>query len=282
MKKLSIALTILPFLAAGPALAQNTLEDDFLTPHERALNRHPEINPDWTWMTEDQAALILKSAGYDLLLSIENGGSAWRGKAMRDHESYHVAVDRYCEVFDHLDKKSLSLRAVQAKRTEPTKMPESMLATLNGPVVAPISHMAPTNALTPGRTTATVMGEVATALAPGRPVATVMGVVMLATLNGPVATPISHMAPPALTPGRPVITPMGEVGWTWMTQDLAVRLLKAKGYANISSVNRDEHGIWRAKATKNDLAVHVGIDMYGNTEDQPEGHGGVAQASASD
>ena len=230
MKRLSIALTILPFLAAGPALSQDTLEDDFLTPEQRTVGRHPEINPDWTWMIEDQAAGIFKGAGYDLVLSLEKSGSAWRGKAMRNSESYHVAVNRYGEVFGHLDRKSLSLRTLQAKRTEPTETSKNVLATLNGPVVASISHMAPTG----------------------------------------------------LSPGRPVATPMGEVGWTWMTQDLAVKLLKAKGYANISSLSRDKHGIWQAKATKNDLALHVGIDMYGNTEDQPEGHGGVAQGSASD
>jgi hypothetical protein len=230
MKKLSIALAILPFLAAGPALSQNAPEDDFRTPQQRTVGRHPEINPDWTWMIEDQAAGIFKGAGYDLVLSLEKSGSAWRGKAMRNSESYHLAVNRYGDVFGHLDKKSLSLREFQAKRTEPTETSKTMQATLNGPVVASISHMAPT----------------------------------------------------VLSPGRPVVTPMGEVGWTWMTQDLAVRLLKAKGYADISSLSRDEHGIWQAKATKNDLAMHVGIDMYGNTEDQPEGHGGVAQASASD
>ena len=86
MKKLSIALTILPFLAAGPALSQNAPEDDFRTPQQRTVGRHPEINPDWTWMIEDQAAGIFKGAGYDLVLSLEKSGSAWRGKAMRDSE----------------------------------------------------------------------------------------------------------------------------------------------------------------------------------------------------
>jgi hypothetical protein len=207
MKKLSIALAILPFLTAGPALSQNAPEDDFRTPQQRTVGRHPEINPDWTWMIEDQAAGIFKGAGYDLVLSLEKSGSAWRGKAVRDSESYHLAVNRYGEVFGHLDRKSLSLRDLQAKRTEPTETSKSMQATLNGPVVASISRMAPT----------------------------------------------------VLSPGRPVASPMGEVGWTWMTQDLAVRLLKAKGYANTSSISRDEHGIWRAKATKNDLPVHVAI-----------------------
>jgi len=230
MKRLSIALTILPFLAAGPALSQTTPEDDCLTPQQRTVGRHPEINPDWTWMIEDQAAGIFKGAGYDLVLSLEKSGAHWRGKAMRNSESYHLAVNRYGEVFGHLDRKSLSLRDLQAKRTEPTETSKTMQATLNGPVVASISHMAPT----------------------------------------------------PLSPGRPVVTPMGEVGWTWMTQDLAVRLLIAKGYADTSSISRDEHGIWRAMATKNDLPVHVAIDMYGNTEDQPEGHGGVAQASKSE
>ena len=83
-------------------------------------------------MGEDQAALILKGTGYELVLSLEKSGSAWRGKAMRNSESYHLAVNRYGEVFGHLDRKSLSLRTLQAKRTEPTETSKNMQATAIG------------------------------------------------------------------------------------------------------------------------------------------------------
>jgi hypothetical protein len=220
MKKLLIAFTILPFLGA-PAFAQAAPDpDDMLTPTERGLNRNSDVNPDWTWMTEGQAAKILKAGGYDVVLSLEKSGAFWRGKAIRNNESYHVAVNRYCEVFGHLDHKSLALRALIAaepKVAKPTKT-------------------------------------------------------MLATLNGNVAVSVSRAAPPTLTPSA-VKTVMGEAGWTWMTEDQAVRLLKAKGYDNIHSLKRDEQGIWRAQALKADVALRVGVDIYGNTEDQPDSQG---------
>ena len=102
----------------------------------------------------------------------------------------------------------------------------------------------------------------------------------LATLNGLVARSPSQMAPTELTPSRPVATVMGEIGWTWMKENQAVKLLEKKGYARINNLRRDEQGIWRAEATKDDLAVLVGIDMYGNTKEQYKSSGGVAQGSS--
>ena len=55
-----------------------------LTPQERALNRRPSLDPEWTWMTEGQAALVLKAHGYDFIFNLERAGQFWRGKAMRD------------------------------------------------------------------------------------------------------------------------------------------------------------------------------------------------------
>ena len=66
MKHLSIALINLPLLALGTALAQTPTAvdyDDMLSPLERASNRHPDLYPEWTWMTEGQAALVLKAHG---------------------------------------------------------------------------------------------------------------------------------------------------------------------------------------------------------------------------
>ena len=161
MKKLSIALINLPLLALGTALAQTPTAvdyDDMLSPVERALNRRPDLYPEWTWMTEGQAALVLKAHGYDFIFNLERAGQFWRGKAMKDGASYHVAINRYAEVFGHMDKKSLIAAAERAK--EAVKPSITMLATLNGPVTAYTSRVAPT-VLTPARPVATVMGEVA-------------------------------------------------------------------------------------------------------------------------
>ena len=207
---------ILPFLAAAPACAAAPDPDDMLTPTERGLDRHSDANPDWTWMTAGHAAKILKAHGYDVVLSLEKNGAFWRGKAIRNKESYHVAVNRYCEVFGHLDHKSLALRALIAEPKE-AKPPKTMLA----------------------------------------------------TVNGDVAVSVSRMSPNTLTPST-VKTVMGEAGWTWMKEDQATRLLKAKGYDNIHSLIRDGQGIWRAQAQKANVALRVGVDIYGNTEDQPD------------
>jgi hypothetical protein len=77
---------------------------------------------------------------------------------MSNGASYHVAINRYAEVFGHMDRKSLIAAAERAK--EAAKPSITMLATLNGPVTASISRVAPT-VLTPARPVATVMGEVA-------------------------------------------------------------------------------------------------------------------------
>ena len=66
---------------------------------------------------------------------------------MRDGASYHVVINRYAEVFGHMDRKSLIAAAERAK--EKAANPSiTMLATLNGPVTADTSRVAPT-ALTP-------------------------------------------------------------------------------------------------------------------------------------
>jgi hypothetical protein len=67
-----------------------------------------------------------------------------------------------------------------------------------------------------------------------------------------------------------------------MGEEQAVQILKGKGFFNIGALKRDEQGIWRTKAMKDDLASRVALDIYGNVEAEPEGGGGLAQASPSD
>jgi hypothetical protein len=160
MKTLSIALTCLPLLAAGAALAQTPMfaeDSDWLTSRELVLHRQPNVNPEWTWMREVQSKEILLGSGYSDVLSLEKGGAFWRGKAVKNNASYHVAVNRYGEVVGHIDRKSLLIAAERSKRTE--KASKAIVATLNGNVAVPISQMAPIE-LTPARPTPTVMGEV--------------------------------------------------------------------------------------------------------------------------
>ncbi len=87
-------------------------DEDLLTPHDRVLCRNPHAYPGWTWMTESQAIILLKAAGFSDVLRLEKAGSSWRGKATNDELSYHVAIDRYARVIAHLDKKSREQRAV--------------------------------------------------------------------------------------------------------------------------------------------------------------------------
>ena len=134
-----IALSSVPLLVAGAALAQTTGvsdDEDWLTPRERTLAHHPNLYPDWTWISEDQAILLLKAAGFSDVLGLERFGTFWRGKAVaNDGAFYHVAVNRYAEVFGHMDRKSL-IAAREKERNETTKPVANMLATLNGPIVS--------------------------------------------------------------------------------------------------------------------------------------------------
>jgi len=218
------------------------LEDkDLLTPHERALSRNPNLYPEWTWMTESQAIRLLKARGFSDVLSLEKAGPIWRGQALKDRASYHVAINRYADIVAHMDKKSRESYAV-AQKTQPA---------------ASKTRGKKRGAAKDSKT-------------------------MLATLNGRIAAPISQEAPTVLTPGKPVLSMMGEIGWTWMKEKHAKLMLKSKGYANIVSLRRDARGIWQTKAIRDGLALNVAVDIYGNVETQPESHGGLAQASRSD
>ncbi len=155
MRKLIVALTSLQLLAAGTAIAQTMeVDDELLTPLERILNRHPDLHPEWTWMSGNQAAAVLKAAGYSDVFSLEKHGAFWRGKAISGDTAYHVAVNRYAEIVSHVDRKSL---IAATKRQEATP-PSVLLATLNGPVEPPMLQTAPTTLKR--QPVATVMGEV--------------------------------------------------------------------------------------------------------------------------
>jgi len=160
MKTLAITLATLPLLALGAALAETPVipqDEDLITP-QRLLSRNPHAHPGWTWMTEYHAILLLKASGY-YVLSLEKAASSWRGKAIKDHASYHVAINRYTDLAGHLDRKSRMLHvAADQTQRDAAKASRTMLETLNGPIAVPVSQQAPTD-LTPGKPVATVMGE---------------------------------------------------------------------------------------------------------------------------
>ncbi len=239
-----LAIANLGAVQAGDVSAETPViqqDKDLLTPLDRQLFRNPHLHPGWTWMTESQAILLLKAMGFSDVFRLEKAGSSWRGKAMKDYLSYHVAIDRYARLVAHLDKKSRGSYAV-AQQTQPADSKRR--------------------------------GKKRDA---ARTLKT-----MLATVNGPIAVTVSQKATTVLTPGRPVLTVMGEVGWTWMEEDHAKLLLKAKGYANIVSLRKDARGIWRAKVIRDGLALNVGVDVYGNVKTHPKHNGGLAQMSPSD
>jgi hypothetical protein len=225
MKKFLVAVIISPILSIGTANAQVVPDPDpdLLNSRERALGMHSWTNPEWTWMTESQASQMLRAMGYDVIVGLDRSGTAWRGKAISNSDSYHVVINRYAAVYGHLDRKSIARREAAEK----------------------------------------AKGERHD---------------LVATLNGGVALPISQFATDGRTPARPSATVMGEVCWTWMREDQAMQLLMGKGYSRIHSLRRGEHGNWEAKALKDDLALHVNVDWYGNTVDEPSGNGGFAQA----
>jgi len=109
------AMAGLGAVQAGDSTAETPVfqqDEDLLTPQERVLSRNPHRYPGWTWMTESQAILLLKAKGFSDVLRLEKAGSSWRGKAIKDNLSYHVAIDRYVRLVAHLDKKSRESYAV--------------------------------------------------------------------------------------------------------------------------------------------------------------------------
>jgi hypothetical protein len=109
------AMAGLGAVQAGDSTAETPVfqqDEDLLTPQERVLSRNPHRYPEWTWMTESQAILLLKAKGFSDVLRLEKAGSSWRGKAIKDNLSYHVAIDRYVRLVAHLDKKSRESYAV--------------------------------------------------------------------------------------------------------------------------------------------------------------------------
>jgi len=48
------------------------------------------------------------------------------------------------------------------------------------------------------------------------------------------------------------------------TQNQAREHIAKSGFANVSALSKDAHGVWRGTATKAGRTVHVGLDFKGN------------------
>ena len=80
----------------------------------------------------------------------------------------------------------------------------------------------------------------------------------------------SAVTPPELFPN--MTNPrIAELGANSLNEDQARSRIEAKGYSNISGVQKDDHGIWRGKATMKDgRSVAVTLDLEGNIYSQCE------------
>ena len=74
---------------------------------------------------------MLRAIGHDIIIGIDKSGAAWRGKAMSGGDSHHVVINRYAEVYGHLDRKSISRREVEEKaRSERSELVATLMAVL--------------------------------------------------------------------------------------------------------------------------------------------------------
>jgi len=59
-------------------------------------------------------------------------------------------------------------------------------------------------------------------------------------------------------PGAPV------TGANSFTETQAKSQIEAKGYSNVSALKKDDDGIWRGTAMKDDKSVQISLDFQGN------------------
>ncbi len=73
---------------------------------------------------------------------------------------------------------------------------------------------------------------------------------------------------------RSVIQPTSEAppmaGANSFTESQARQLIESRGYAGVSALMNDRHGIWHGTATKAGARVHVYVDYKGNVSAQQE------------
>jgi hypothetical protein len=78
--------------------------------------------------------------------------------------------------------------------------------------------------------------------------------------------------PPAQSgPGNPAVNTTGTnnanhpvAGANSFTEGQAKSRIETGGYTNVTGLNKDEQGVWRAKATKDGKSVDVSLDFQGN------------------
>lgn len=85
---------------------------------------------------------------------------------------------------------------------------------------------------------------------------------LLATTATAQTTQSSHN--PAMKSGHAAAVTNAASGSNSFTQDQARGRLEKAGYAKVSKLTKDKHGVWRGTATKNGKAAPVGLDYKGN------------------
>jgi hypothetical protein len=53
------------------------------------------------------------------------------------------------------------------------------------------------------------------------------------------------------------------------TEGEAKSRIEKMGFANVSDLNKDDHGVWRGQATKDGKTVYVSLDYQGNIFEAP-------------
>lgn len=76
------------------------------------------------------------------------------------------------------------------------------------------------------------------------------------------AAPYARTSPPP-TPSAVTITKSPGRAFT---EDQAKSQIEAKGYSNVTRLQKDDKGIWRGKAEKDGLAANVTLDVKGNVD----------------
>jgi len=87
----------------------------------------------------------------------------------------------------------------------------------------------------------------------------------------------AHQVPPAAEgPSNPAIrTEEGNnaaqpvAGANSFTEGEAKSRIEARGFANVTELNKDDQGVWRGKAMRDGMSVDVALDFQGNVFANP-------------
>jgi hypothetical protein len=96
--------------------------------------------------------------------------------------------------------------------------------------------------------------------------AALVAVALPAFAQQPPARPANHDAntPAVNTPNSPPNPGAPVVGANSFTEGQAKSRIEAKGFENVSGLQKDNAGVWRGKASQGGKAMNVSVDFQGN------------------